>query len=258
MSGVSFSSDGRLAAAAGRGDDGVAKLHVFGTDTLEKEAVLKPDSKGASLFVDRRHGFLPDGRVLSAGYAGLWALDPATGDSEHLFEGVCAEFAASADGRRIVLVARATQDSRSPSRVVLLDLETGAETHLANYGDQVWSIAMNAVATTIVTGDYDGVVRVGLTDGSEPHLLLGHDGWVASVDMDPFGRWVASGSADTTVRIWPMPDLSKPPLHTLPHDELLAKLKTLTNLRVVRDEEDPTGWTLTHDPFPGWETVPTW
>ena len=51
---------------------------------------------------------------------------------------------------------------------------------------------------------------------------------------------------------------SNPPLHTLPHDELLAKLKTLTNLRVVRDEESPTGWTLTHDPFPGWATVPTW
>ena len=63
---------------------------------------------------------------------------------------------------------------------------------------------------------------------------------------------------DTTVRLWPIPDLSTPPLHTLPHDELIAKLKTLTNLRVVRDEESPTGWKLTVGPFPGWETVPTW
>jgi hypothetical protein len=55
-----------------------------------------------------------------------------------------------------------------------------------------------------------------------------------------------------------MPDLSKPPIHTLPREELIAKLKTLTNLRVVRDPESATGWTLTHDPFPGWETVPTW
>ena len=55
-----------------------------------------------------------------------------------------------------------------------------------------------------------------------------------------------------------MPDLSKPPLHTLPREELIAKLKTLTNLRVVRDSESATGWKLTHDPFPGWETVPTW
>jgi hypothetical protein len=25
-----------------------------------------------------------------------------------------------------------------------------------------------------------------------------------------------------------------------------------------RDPESSTGWTLTHDPFPGWEKVPTW
>jgi len=55
-----------------------------------------------------------------------------------------------------------------------------------------------------------------------------------------------------------MPDLSQPPLHTLPHDELLATLKSLTNLRVVRDEDSATGWTLTHEHFPGWETVLVW
>ena len=38
----------------------------------------------------------------------------------------------------------------------------------------------------------------------------------------------------------------------------LDKLQTLTNLRVIRDEDSPTGWKLSHDPFPGWETVPTW
>ncbi len=54
-----------------------------------------------------------------------------------------------------------------------------------------------------------------------------------------------------------MPDLSKPPLHTLPREELIARLKTLTNLRVVRDEEGPNGWEPEIDPFPGWETVPT-
>lgn len=26
----------------------------------------------------------------------------------------------------------------------------------------------------------------------------------------------------------------------------------------VLGTESATGWKLTHDPFPGWETVPTW
>jgi hypothetical protein len=55
-----------------------------------------------------------------------------------------------------------------------------------------------------------------------------------------------------------MPDLSKPPLHTLPYDELLAKLKSLTNLLAVRDEDSTSGWKIEVGPFPGWEVVPTW
>ena len=55
-----------------------------------------------------------------------------------------------------------------------------------------------------------------------------------------------------------MPDLSKPPLHTLPHDELLAKLRSLTNLRAVPDPASDTGWKIEIGPFPGWADVPTW
>jgi hypothetical protein len=55
-----------------------------------------------------------------------------------------------------------------------------------------------------------------------------------------------------------MPDLSKPALHTLPLDQLLAKLKPLTNLRVVRDAASSTGWKVEIGPFPGWKEVPTW
>jgi hypothetical protein len=55
-----------------------------------------------------------------------------------------------------------------------------------------------------------------------------------------------------------MPDLSRPPLHTLLPDELIAKLKSLTNLRAVRDPKAPNGWTIELGPFPGWKEVPTW
>ncbi len=55
-----------------------------------------------------------------------------------------------------------------------------------------------------------------------------------------------------------MPDLSKPPLHTLPRAELIAKLHSLTNIRVELDSSAPEGWRLEVGPFPGWKTVPEW
>jgi len=55
-----------------------------------------------------------------------------------------------------------------------------------------------------------------------------------------------------------MPDLSKPPLHTLPYEALLAKLRSLTNLRAVRDPTSATNWTIEVGSFPGWKNVPTW
>jgi hypothetical protein len=57
-----------------------------------------------------------------------------------------------------------------------------------------------------------------------------------------------------------MPDLSKQPLHTLPYDELMTKLKNLTNLRIVPDPEEATGYRLTSDAtaWRGWSEVPEW
>ncbi len=256
--GAAFSPDGRFVVTAGYGADSFFALHVWRTDTLETTTIFAPFEKVTPLFLDDERSFLPDGRILSAGISGLWISDPRTGNSDQLVEQPCMKFSASADGRRIVLVELSGWEMGTSTRVMLLDLDAGTRTHLASHGDQVWTVAVDAAGTIVVTGDRKGALRVGRISGEEPHLLLGHDGWINDVDIDPLGRWIASGGADATVRIWPMPDLSTPPLHTLPHDELVAKLKTLTNLRVVRDEESATGWTLTHEPFQGWETVPSW
>ena len=108
-----------------------------------------------------------------------------------------------------------------------------------------------------MTGGVTGTVRVGLTSGGTPHLLIGHPSGIDAVAVSPDGRWVASSSG-TEIRLWPMPDLSKPPLHTLPHEELIGKLRSLTNLRVVEDWTSPGGYKLDIGPFPGWKDVPIW
>ena len=76
--------------------------------------------------------------------------------------------------------------------------------------------------------------------------------------FDPTGKWIAVGYEDGTVYLWPVPDLDRVPLNTLSHEDLIARLKTLTNLRVVPDADSATGYRFDLDPFPGWETVPEW
>jgi len=254
-SGVAFSPDGRLAAGAGGTfDEDENVIRIWDVASGEELAVLVPE---ADLHEWALH-FTADNRLLSSGQDGLRRWNLETGESEVLYEGMVRDFSASADGRRVLLVNVADSWNSMAGRAVVLDLETGVATPLETHGSRASGVVLNKTGTIVATGDLDGVIRVGPVTGEEPHLLLGHESNVFSLAFDPLGRWIASGANDSTVRLWPMPDLSKPPLHTLPREELIAKLKTLTNIRVVRDEESSTGWKLTHDPFPGWETVPTW
>ena len=144
----------------------------------------------------------------------------------------------------------------------IVDLVTGtAQTLPAFAGDlreKPASLFIDSSGTVVGVGDSEGIIRVGRPSADEPHLLVGHEGAIAAVAISPDGQWIASTGEDNTLRLWPMPDLDRPPLHTLPRGELLAKLRSLTNIRVVRDPESANGWAFTLDPFPGWQEVPTW
>jgi WD40 repeat protein len=143
-------------------------------------------------------------------------------------------------------------------KLAVLDLVRRTSRHIDTHGQRIWNGVIDPSGRAIITGDVDGVVRVGSITGGEPHLLPGgHSGVVWSVAVSPDGRWIAS-VGDEAIHLWPMPDVTKPPLHTLPHAELMARLDALTNLRVVRDPTSSTGWKLDLGPFPGWKDVPTW
>jgi WD40 repeat protein len=245
-----FSRDSRyLAALNGANDLKIAVFRVWEVSSGREVAVLDlPDHEMRS-----GSGFADDGRLLVGTSKGVVAWDFVTGDHEVLVEIDVGGFAASADGRRLVVVEMGEGGlNQDPADCpIFFDLDAGATTRLESHGKRVWTIALSRDGMVVVTADRDGIIRVGPVTGEEPHLLL--RGSATEMAIDPLGRWVA-----TPGRLWPMPDLSEPPLHTLPRRELIAKLKTQTNVRVVRDPDSSTGWKLTHEPFAGWETAPTW
>jgi WD40 repeat protein len=198
--------------------------------------------------------------LIVGGNGGIRAYDLGTGAMEWIWPKPMAMFSASEGVHRLLAVGVEeieglwTGGTRSE---LLLFEQDGTRLPIASHGTSVRAVALDEAGEVMVTGDYDGVVRVGWTDGSEPHLLMGHAATVERVALSADGRWIAS-KAGADVRLWPMPDLSEPPLHTLPYDELMAKLRSFTNLEVVEDEASSTGYRLEVGPFLGWKDVPEW
>ena len=207
--------------------------------------------------------FAPDGTLYVAGRGGVRRLvlpaesGPIT-SGELVYAAGKARIDLSHDGRLLlVLGSRKTATTDSFEDLLLLDLARHTSRRITTHGDRLTAGVLDSTGRVLVTADSDGVVRAGPASGGEPHLLLAHKGTVTAVAVSPDGRWIASSSEDA-VHLWPVPDVSRPPLHTLPHAEMMARLDALTNLRVVRDASSSTGWTLDVGPFPGWRDVPTW
>lgn len=212
--------------------------------------------------------FLPDGKLLTDGFSGLLRWDVELGTYERLqpcakewFRGpgvlqwIQHGLAVSSDGK----LAYRLLTSRDPtvlSRLTVLDLRTGSERLISTHGDHVQLIALDPTGRQLLTGDLDGLVRAGPVTGEEPHLLYGHTKEVSGLAVSPDGQWIASADWNGSIWLWPMPQ--GPPLNTLPPDALLAKLRTLTNLRVVADPASASGYKVDIGPFPGWAKRPEW
>jgi WD40 repeat protein len=263
---VAFSPSGRLLAAASR-MSAEKMLRVWKVDTGEVTAFELPRTTetGADVgFEDNVQNlwFTDEETLYTVGPAWFLRWNLKDGSSEEVLplDYQVRIAAASADGQRVLMIADEVEgfSTHVCATPQLWDLKAEAFEELPFLGSCVRKIALDPGGQVAVTGDGDGIIRVGRVSGGEPHLLVGHEGAIEAVAISPDLRWVASVGTDGTLRLWPMPELDKPPLHTLPHDDLIAKLHTLTNLRAVRDETSATGWTIEVGPFPGWKNVPEW
>jgi DNA-binding winged helix-turn-helix (wHTH) protein/WD40 repeat protein len=263
---LAFDHEGRRVVAVpfkaqGLTDPKERVIRVFDLPSGDERVYSVAHLTDASWLGYFRVRFAADGRLLVAGQGGVFRLTLPKGPggqvtSETLFVATAASFDLSADGR-FLLVASSAVLGPLFDALLIFDLASHTSHPITTHGRRLKWATLDPSGRIVATGSADGIVRVGPATGEEPHLLLGHSGEVVAVAVSPDGRWLASAAGDE-IRLWPMPDVTKPPLHTVPRAELLRRLDTWTNLRVVADPASSTGWTLEVGPFGGWKNVPEW
>ena len=239
MGGAAFDPGGRRAATATwyqAPENKVLRVWDLATRSYRTFSLIPPGENATNWYdwgVLQLH-FTRQGRLLAADVRGVRYIDPETGASEWILKALQAEMAVGDDGRWLVALCYEQQaDGSVVTKTILVDLVTGRQRDLGIPSDTT-ATAFGTRSDVLVTGDKQGVVRVGRIGQAAPHVLFRHAGPVFSLAVSPDGKSIASSSG-SEIRLWPMPDLSKPPFHTLPHAELIAKLDALTNLRVVHD-----------------------
>jgi WD40 repeat protein len=170
-----FSPSGRLVAAASTWAESRATLRVWDLSSGESRVFDQPQAPGAERFA-YSVAFVDENTLYTSGAYGLlrWGLEAGTferileappGGSLHL---------CMASDRRTGLVHE-LGPSLDRVGAYLLDLETGDVRSQDIPKGQGEALALSPDGTTWATGEKDGSIWIGRTDGGEAHLLAGHE-----------------------------------------------------------------------------------
>ena len=259
IGGIAFNPDGSsLAACALRGTAADKVIRIWDLETQEV-VILGPIAQAGEGFAGQTMGlaFLPDGSLVSSGQGGMRRWNIQENTSEVITQcSAISRVIVFGEGRYLA----STQGKEPECSPQVTDLRKGVTRVFSATGGPF--MAVDPSGSILAFGNTFGKgpsVLVGPVSGEAPHLLVGQ-GPVYGLAISPDGRWIASGSfqQDPSIRLWPMPDVTRTPLQALPRKELLVRLNSLTNVRVVPDPTNATTWKLETGRFLGWESAPAW